>query len=654
MVVCSFKKGFCPFGSACKGEHLEPTSTDNNITTNMKNNKASDANMTVAKSSSIKTMEKPANNNNTLFGNGNSTTTSPGTILTKSLTTTNTTIKALNNKKSNIFGGAAGIAFQQQQQVQKFTFEQTPVPASFVFGGSSDSNAHESENQEKIVISEVASKWPDDHHISKQIDKSIMDLILVDMLPYNIVEGSAFKRLEFANPTESNQYRKKTEQFFRTSLMPETFNKVQQKVVAILESAKWISIAVNISSSPNSLQSMLSFTAYFLHEASRKKIILGASVLEKDYKELYIAEQLSKIVTNFKLEQKLHLVVCENPLNIEANMQLANIKCVAHNMQLVISDAILSDKHIQAVIIKCRGIVKHFEYYKDAKENLKIIQEMLSLDEFAFVLDMDNTWLSTYLMVERINEQRKAVEVYSKEHGGIEILSPEEWDLLNDIVETLENFYEAFIDLSADNASVSLVIPLIDMLASSIEDDDSAVYKFKDELKKALNNRFKFIETSLFLIVATLLDPRFKNKYLNETQIQLAEKEMSDFINKSRSSDVIKRAQKSKNKLWEKHDNMSSAIKTNISFKRELELYLQEPLTPRKSNIYEYWDKSAYENLKTVALKYISAPPTSVESEELFTAAGKLYADRSEHLKGMEAEQFLFCHYNIKLFDFVY
>ena len=38
----------------------------------------------------------------------------------------------------------------------------------------------------------------DHSDVAKRIDKSIMDLIIADMLPYSIVERAAFKRLNFA------------------------------------------------------------------------------------------------------------------------------------------------------------------------------------------------------------------------------------------------------------------------------------------------------------------------------------------------------------------------------------------------------------------------------------------------------------------------
>lgn len=51
--------------------------------------------------------------------------------------------------------------------------------------------------------------WADDSIVAKNIDKSIMDLILVDMLPYNLVEGTAFKKLNFADPEKFGKYKKK-------------------------------------------------------------------------------------------------------------------------------------------------------------------------------------------------------------------------------------------------------------------------------------------------------------------------------------------------------------------------------------------------------------------------------------------------------------
>jgi hypothetical protein len=68
--------------------------------------------------------------------------------------------------------------------------------------------------------------YPDDHEVSKRIDKTIMDLMIVDMLPYSVVEGDAFKRINFADPAGPRRYNVKSEKFYRTTLMPATYDKV--------------------------------------------------------------------------------------------------------------------------------------------------------------------------------------------------------------------------------------------------------------------------------------------------------------------------------------------------------------------------------------------------------------------------------------------
>ncbi|GBP37557.1 Zinc finger BED domain-containing protein 4 [Eumeta japonica] len=78
-----------------------------------------------------------------------------------------------------------------------------------------------------------ASEWPDDHEISRRIDKSIMDLIIVDMLPYSIVDSEAFRRLNFSDPHSPQKYNFKSEKYFRTTLMPQTYEIVSKKSLVI-------------------------------------------------------------------------------------------------------------------------------------------------------------------------------------------------------------------------------------------------------------------------------------------------------------------------------------------------------------------------------------------------------------------------------------
>ena len=63
---------------------------------------------------------------------------------------------------------------------------------------------------------------------------------------------------------------------------------------------------------------------------------------------------------------------------------------------------------------------------------------------------------------------------------------------------------------------------------------------------------------------------------------------------------------------------------------------------------------SPYSQLQKAAEKYLSTPPTSMASEQLFSSAGQIYANRRSNLLGKNVEKLLFLCYNIELFNFDY
>ncbi|KAL3281292.1 hypothetical protein HHI36_004505 [Cryptolaemus montrouzieri] len=79
-----------------------------------------------------------------------------------------------------------------------------------------------------------------------------------------------------------------------------------------------------------------------------------------------------------------------------------------------------------------------------------------------------------------------------------------------------------------------------------------------------------------------------------------------------------------KESLWEVHDNTSSQTETTEteedikhSLKEKIQSYLSKTLLERKTDINSYWKSSPFPILRSAVLKYLSAPPTSVPSEQL-------------------------------------
>ena len=86
-----------------------------------------------------------------------------------------------------------------------------------------------------------------------------------------------------------------------------------------------------------------------------------------------------------------HLVVTDNASNISSGVGICGIKqapCIIHTLQLVIKDAITSQRVIIDMIAKSRQIVGHFHHSALASDRLLKIQEGLGLPKKKLIQDV--------------------------------------------------------------------------------------------------------------------------------------------------------------------------------------------------------------------------------------------------------------------------
>lgn len=192
------------------------------------------------------------------------------------------------------------------------------------------------------------------------------------------------------------------------------------------------------------------------------------------------------------------------------------IPCVAHTLQLVIKDACLNKKEFTALMSKCRRIVGHFKHSSKASKLLKRAQKALSVSEHRLTQDEPTRWNSTYCMMERLLEQRKAVVCVMpdlKSANDLNLTSSE-WGLVSSLVEVLKVFYDVTKTASKAQVTISEIIPIVNAIKVSLGElhavHNTGVKGIINDLLNCLNNRYKDCEMNVNYSLATLLDPRFK------------------------------------------------------------------------------------------------------------------------------------------------
>ena len=94
-----------------------------------------------------------------------------------------------------------------------------------------------------------------------------------------------------------------------------------------------------------------------------------------------------------------------------------------------------------------------------------------------------------------------------------------------------------------------------------------------------------------------------------------------------------------------------TSLKSKTLITKEIEKYVAEPLWPRSGDPMVWWanHSSEYKMMKCCVLKYLSAPPSSVASERLFSAASRVYTENRNRSSPKHAEELIRIMKNIVL-----
>ena len=289
------------------------------------------------------------------------------------------------------------------------------------------------------------------------------------------------------------------------------------------------------------------------------------------------------------------------------------------------------------------------------------------------VQDVPTRWNSIFNMLQRLLEQRRAVTLYCAEKGAATNLDPEQWAIIETLVQLLMPFEEITRDISNTRASISLVIPAVKAMTTTLdhEGNDGGVKITKAELLRSMKKRFSALECSPLFSIATIVDPRFKMRCFSSEGVKISAKAGFLLVCEQRSRLTLpltdggepeikepdaKRRCISDNSPWASLDDvLCTTVPDNelstSPVETELATYLSESLLPRQEDPFLWWksNRHRFPIMASVARIYLASPPTSVPSERVFSTAGDIVSDHRSRLLPENAERLILLKFNLHL-----
>ena len=248
-----------------------------------------------------------------------------------------------------------------------------------------------------------------------------------------------------------------------------------------------------------SLMSMLSLTAQWLDdEFELHQVLLHCEECPGSHTADNLTAKFEKMLAEWKIDKKrVHVVLRDNARNMTKALDdgnLPSLPCMAHTLQLAVSEGLQSQRTITDTVATGRRIATHFKHSSLAYSKLHTIQEELGQPTKRLQQDVPTRWNSTFYMLQSLLEQKRPLGLYATEHKLPAVLTTNQWGLIENVLSILEPFEELTKTISSSSATAAVVIPEITALKRLLgraADIDRGVGTAKATLLEAVQRKFK-------------------------------------------------------------------------------------------------------------------------------------------------------------------
>ncbi|KAL7076535.1 hypothetical protein ACQ4LE_004339 [Meloidogyne hapla] len=570
--------------------------------------------------------------------------------------------KRISRKKGNTKGTTRHLMLHPSFFKQFAIAKNVEIP---VFKNKREINPLKTSKNSKFAKIKI-EKWEQNTVKSKKMDDTILRFICLSSQPLSITEQESFTDMfSLACPSYTVKNRE-----YMTNLMSKKFQARYSSLKDALRKCHSCSFTTAIGNSKG--QYFMSITCHFIDDSfNRCWKVLGAEPIHEENISNAISNKISEIFVDFGISPtKVHLFLRDSASSMcrfVEDLKFQHFDCFLHKLALSVSDGSNLPEIAKQIQI-CRELVAFYNWSSAFQNALSRQQQLLDVPKNPLIGEIPTQWTSTLTMARRIIEQQHALLATCLDFQDVVLPN---FELLKKILNILQPFENKTKLLSNRNECISSVLPTYKYLLNCLAEnpcDSLEERTFKRTISDGLRSRMDGLVNKNFLVLATLLDARYKNQanifdpdqrirnktLLCTTILPDLDPEQRQNLQKHafNGTDVMSEFLTG----FQETNCLASTTTSNIEYStvsEEVESYLESSIERIGADPLEYWRKAAnsnsYPNLRKLAKIFLSAPPSSSESERAISKLAETESIRgagSTFSNGQLAKAQMFLHFN--------
>ncbi|XP_058788781.1 E3 SUMO-protein ligase ZBED1-like [Phymastichus coffea] len=497
------------------------------------------------------------------------------------------------------------------------------------------------EKSKVMQIVKLKNHSPTFHDVWRKfndITKNIAFSMVLDLFPITPLE---MKTLQNAIRLAEPFYQFPSETQLLEIIIPRIYNQVKQKVLNTIKSdlLKGVkSVALTIDGwNGRSIADYMSVTIhYWTEEYECRHLLLQLESLPRTWNT---AQDLFHLIENVLLKyglseertESVHIVTA-NGNNIVKAISMSDkwirIPCFARLFQQTVDDVLRSFPHLDELVTKCRYLLAAI-WTKSATD---VEFHKSKLHSSCILDDIVPSWNSIFDIFDSLLKLRSTLQIFLEEADlPAKGLAEADWETIESYVQMFSLLKQASVLFSEEAyPPLSLYLPTIRGILELME-SMNLNNQLSVQLIRSICSRFGHINTNQSMIIAMVLDPRFKTRLLAEDE-QFAVFDMVKGKMLSVDRDERQATRGDTDRIEHFADQSLKTYFTKIETKKaaddtdgrlaeaELTYYLCQNVVPMNTAINQWWKGNCrhFPKLAKLARIYLSVPAVQVCSERAF------------------------------------